>query len=659
MSDDSLRTAGPEDPDELDAFPSEEQISADSAHTGPGPRTAENALTQDDAAAEIAPEVAAPVVTPAEPLVLPPMTPAVRRAEPDRVVLPFEGEPRVPAASHETAEPAAPVGKPATITEFPTQPARPLTPPTPPIEPNAITLTELLERQGGLDWRGAVAVVRQICNQLKDEESRAPILLEGRNILINHEGAVRLLPGKTGGDPLVIQIGRLLRAMLAGTEAPPELRLLLAQATFELPIFESVEDVERALAQLERIDVATNESSSFEPPLATNPAAVAPEPSFDRSPPRSILPAPLKYNRRRGRRPVLKAALNAVGSRIGVSIVVLGIVIGFLVARPALLFPRTTDGGRPLASPVVPPQPTVATSGTPDPAVTEPVADAGGGGRSPGTSPGVAPPAAAAAKATSSRATHSSEQPPLVSSPGARSYTATVTAVHSTPVDPAALRESQRRAAELMDQGQKEEAAKAFDALVQSSPLYEPRTTDLTPESLAAFRTSQRHWLPGIAQSRVERAQAALNAGDPDRALALAKEASAILDRPVMPPQSELRDQLRTLLDSVTAAQVAADSIIYSEGDPGIVPPQALSSQFPLKPPIEVPPHRVGTLEMIIDKRGGVSSIKLHTPLNRYHERMVVSAAKAWRYRPATKDGKPVNCRITVRINLPESGTDF
>ena len=42
--------------------------------------------------------------------------------------------------------------------------------------------------------------------------------------------------------------------MLMGKEAPPELRLLLAQATFELPIFESIEDVDRALAQLNKLD---------------------------------------------------------------------------------------------------------------------------------------------------------------------------------------------------------------------------------------------------------------------------------------------------------------------------------------------------------------------------------------------------------------------
>ena len=62
---------------------------------------------------------------------------------------------------------------------------------------------------------------------------------------------------------------------------------------------------------------------------------------------------------------------------------------------------------------------------------------------------------------------------------------------------------------------------------------------------------------------------------------------------------------------------------------------------------------------MVIGRDGSVAFVKLHTPLNRHHERMIVSPAKAWRYRPATRSGKPVMYRILVKVNLPESGTDF
>ena len=62
---------------------------------------------------------------------------------------------------------------------------------------------------------------------------------------------------------------------------------------------------------------------------------------------------------------------------------------------------------------------------------------------------------------------------------------------------------------------------------------------------------------------------------------------------------------------------------------------------------------------MIIGRDGSVEHVKLNTPLNRHHERMIVSPAKAWKFRPATKAGRTVRYRISVKVNLPESGTDF
>ena len=199
----------------------------------------------------------------------------------------------------------------------------------------------------------------------------------------------------------------------------------------------------------------------------------------------------------------------------------------------------------------------------------------------------------------------------------------------------------------------------AFDALVMSTPLYEPRSTDLTPEALAAFRASQRLLLPVIAQRSYDRAVAALAAGDFDRALVLAKEAAAILDRRMADTPPRLREQVDDLIEQASTAAALANEIVYSEADAGVIPPRPLSRQMPVSGPLDVPPNRVGWLEMVINRDGSVFSVKLHTPLNRHHERMIVSPAKAWRYRPAMKNGKPVMYRILVKVNLPESGSEF
>ena len=146
----------------------------------------------------------------------------------------------------------------------------------------------------------------------------------------------------------------------------------------------------------------------------------------------------------------------------------------------------------------------------------------------------------------------------------------------------------------------------AFDALVMSTPLYEPRSTDLTPEALAAFRASQRLLLPVIAQRSYDRAVAALAAGDFDRALVLAKEAAAILDRRMADTPPRLREQVDDLIEQASTAAALANEIVYSDADAGVIPPRPLSRQMPVSGPLDVPPNRVGWLEMVINRDGSV-----------------------------------------------------
>jgi hypothetical protein len=222
---------------------------------------------------------------------------------------------------------------------------------------------------------------------------------------------------------------------------------------------------------------------------------------------------------------------------------------------------------------------------------------------------------------------------------------------------PESPRDAERRATALLKAGKSVEAEIAFDALVLNNPLYEPTRTEITPEAYAAFQESRKILLPGIAIRDFGRAKDALDQGNVDRALAIATTVEAVLDRaePHGPPG--LRGQVRTLLDEALKAQTTVEEQVYAGVEAGLVAPLALSRQFPLSPPADIRPDRLGVLEIVVGKQGDVETIKLHTPLNRYHERMVVSAAKAWRYRPAMKNGKPVRYRLTVTITLPESGS--
>jgi hypothetical protein len=168
---------------------------------------------------------------------------------------------------------------------------------------------------------------------------------------------------------------------------------------------------------------------------------------------------------------------------------------------------------------------------------------------------------------------------------------------------------------------------------------------------------SRRLMVPVIARRDYERALAALEAGDYDLALLAGNTvAKALEDRNIAGEgEDELRRDVQQLLARASALKAREDDHVYTVGDEGVLPPIALSRQMPVGPPPGLTRQMVGTLDLLINQEGTVEVVRLYTPLNRYHERMIVSAAKAWRYKPASKEGRPVKFRLVSPINLPES----
>jgi hypothetical protein len=95
-----------------------------------------------------------------------------------------------------------------------------------------------------------------------------------------------------------------------------------------------------------------------------------------------------------------------------------------------------------------------------------------------------------------------------------------------------------------------------------------------------------------------------------------------------------------------------ASTRIYSTADAGVSSPVLVRPHLPAEPPSGVPPWQIGTLELIVGKTGTVEQVHLISPYNRFQERMLMAAAKAWQFQPATKDGRPVRCRTRIRVTL-------
>ena len=91
---------------------------------------------------------------------------------------------------------------------------------------------------------------------------------------------------------------------------------------------------------------------------------------------------------------------------------------------------------------------------------------------------------------------------------------------------------------------------------------------------------------------------------------------------------------------------------VYSRQDPDVVPPQSVYPKLPSDPPGAAARNRT-VLELLISADGLVERVRLRTPPRNIHEFMLVSAAKAWRFDPATFNGRPVRFLHNVAIAFP------
>ncbi len=128
-----------------------------------------------------------------------------------------------------------------------------------------------------------------------------------------------------------------------------------------------------------------------------------------------------------------------------------------------------------------------------------------------------------------------------------------------------------------------------------------------------------------------------------------------ILAREPGPQLEELRQVARSMAEVSRAAiaeQVAAATREYRVGDEGVIDPVALGF-LPPKPDPATPAERLQVLEVRINTSGTVDSAKFVMNRPSFRNTWWISAAKAWRFTPATRNGQPV--RFVMRIVMDDS----
>lgn len=94
------------------------------------------------------------------------------------------------------------------------------------------------------------------------------------------------------------------------------------------------------------------------------------------------------------------------------------------------------------------------------------------------------------------------------------------------------------------------------------------------------------------------------------------------------------------------------DMEVYAPGTDGVSPPVALRAQLPRQLPPTVDPATLSRIELVIARDGTVESARLLGTRRDVLGAMLLSAAKAWEYQPAMKDGFAVRYRKTILVSF-------
>lgn len=456
------------------------------------------------------------------------------------------------------------------------------------------TLDQVLKPEFSRSWHEAVALVQAVADALGPITSvPAP-----EDLVVEEDGTLVLgFASEIAGSP-VTGLGSLLLQLLEGVDTPPALYSLAVDNAKTPPAQPTVAAFSRALSFYERPD-RRSDIRAVAGRLASRHAAVNAEEELQRIRERiasSPEPEPVTKERAHPNRRMTsrQAAMAAI-----IVIALMGTFAGVRLVRGSGLMPVKLAG---------------AGGDSPDVAVSPPAA--------------VAPPERGAdtSARTAAGSSRVAEAPDRAAVP---------------------VPASKNRVGDRVLPAPAKQASQRSGARAESKP----------PSARAPVVSTAVRWPPPPkAPSRVAEEQVATKGSLASPTVA----PLAPVPAPVPAVGSWTNSRTRGAREVRSAADGKAESVqmrtdepgrVYSAADPDVRPAQLLRSQLPQEPAAGAD---TGYFELTVDEAGDVEFVKLISPTRRYQDRILVAAAKAWKFRPAMLYGRPVKYRLRIPIILRE-----
>ena len=226
----------------------------------------------------------------------------------------------------------------------------------------------------------------------------------------------------------------------------------------------------------------------------------------------------------------------------------------------------------------------------------------------------------------------------------------------------------------LLALGRGSEAESAIAAVVTADPGYLPGEAEASPRVRAAFSDVRRRLLPEIASTRYAEAKASFDRKDHALAMQQFRQTISLLDDPDMGGKlADLRTLSAGFLDLAIAASAPPPAPpkpaatpapapvapqpdpnrIYTMSDVDVTAPVIVRQEMPrLTPSMKSQAKERGVIEVVIDELGRVAYAAIRTSVHPMFDAELLSAARDWKYQPATMSGKPVRYRKMIQINI-------
>ncbi len=221
----------------------------------------------------------------------------------------------------------------------------------------------------------------------------------------------------------------------------------------------------------------------------------------------------------------------------------------------------------------------------------------------------------------------------------------------------------QYRALSLIALGRNADAERALSAIVRADPVFVPTSEDVSPRVMAMFADVRRKLLPEIARDTFGKARAAFQEKNAEQATRQFELVMTLLDDPLLKGDAD-HDDLRVLasgfldLTLASAAPPAAEpepSAAEPPAPPVVEPPVPIDQRLPLwNPPDTAAATRdySGAIVVMIGADGRVKSAAMRRPTYPLYDALLLQAARLWTYRPAMKNGQPIESEKVIEIQL-------